>query len=652
MNIIFTEKVKERKLTNLEQEWINDNSLLLSKLYPKVDKKFINDKLLEILNKNIKSTNLILKDTYRGKTFTTDTLKFPEYCNKSKPTLGGNGVLFDRNRKNPAIKMLDKFAARRKDYKDQMYKCDANSYEFDKYDLYQKNEKVKLNAWYGINGAMASLFYNLECATAITGKGRHLISIATCAFDRFLGSYMIFLDFNDCMIFIKNIINEDKNFKDEDYLDSNVSVNDVYNKLYEMFENPKDCNESVLKNILKNLSNEELNRIYYKNNIEKFCLNKKPKELLNDIVNTVDVYVNPAEDKTPEELKVKLDSFWEVLKEFVLYDYPIIDKTYRVVFKKRKCVLVIDTDSNMIHLDPWIEFVKNNIVDKDTLKSKNENDFNHVIIYTMCYLLSKMIRQVLKTYLRHCNVKEEKIPLLDMKNEYLFSKMLITRVKKNYASIIEYKEGKFMDYKLDIKGLPIHKSSTNRIASKRFTEILENSILKADKVNLIDIMMQLYNFQNEIKDSLISGELKFLKPVNVKVPEAYADPLIIGGYRGAMVWNLLNPMNEIELPDSFFLLKMTLTKREQLEQIEDEEVREILDKNIFQNPEKRIASKGVYLLGIPKDASIPKWAIPFIDVDTIIEDTMKAFMGVIKALGIKTVQKNSQSEQFSNYISI
>ena len=25
MNIIFTENVKERKLTNLEQEWINDN---------------------------------------------------------------------------------------------------------------------------------------------------------------------------------------------------------------------------------------------------------------------------------------------------------------------------------------------------------------------------------------------------------------------------------------------------------------------------------------------------------------------------------------------------------------------------------------------------------------------------------------------------
>ena len=640
------------ELTKLENKWIQDNLILLKTMYPKVDENKLKQELLNILESNIKNTNLSLNDTYRHKIYSTTTREFPEYCDIAKPTLGGNGVLFDRNAKNPAIKMLDKIADKRKEYKKMMYQCDPSSYEFTKYDLYQNNEKTKINAWYGINGSRASLFYNLEAATAITGKGRHLISIATCAFDRFLGNHLIFLDFNDCVIFIKNIISEETKFNIKDYIDKQVDEKMVYNKLYEMFDNKDDCNHKILNRILRGLNKEQLTRIYYKNDLEKFSLNSIIKDKWLDIVTCVDTYVNPSDDKTPEHLKNKLNDMWDLLHEFVLYDYPIIDKTYRVINKPRKRVLVIDTDSNMIHLDPWLKFVKENIIPEEILKTKEDNKLDYVIIYTLCNILSKMIQQVLATYLRHCNVREDKIKLLDMKNEYLFLRMLITSVKKNYASRIQYKEGKFMNGKLDIKGLPIYKSSTNRVAASYFKKILENDILLSEKIDVVQIMIKLYKFQNEIKASLENGEVTFLKPVNIKDVEAYDDPLKISGYRGAMIWNLTNPNNEITLPDSFFLLKMTLNKRDQLEEIEDENIRKLLDENIFLNPEKRISSKGVYVLGIPRDAQIPDWAIPFIDVDTIINDTMKSFMSVIKALGVKTIQKNSQTEQFSNYISL
>ena len=514
-----------------------------------------------------------------------------------------------------------------------------------------------MNTFDGISGAATSLFFNLYCAVAITAKGRQLISCATCGFDMFLGNNVKFLNFDDCMIYVKNIINEKPNrkLKDKDYLDANIDVFEVYLKLYSYFEDKTNCNRKILLQFLKNCSKEDLNRIYYKNNLEDFCINSKIKELMNDFLTTEKVYVNPDKGKTAKnypELAKKLDDFWIILEEYILYNYQIPDRVFRVLNRKRKRVLVIDTDSNMLDMGSWLNFVIDNIAYDSTLESTNPEDFKFVVIYTMCYELSNMIGKVLNTYLKNCNVKKENRPIMDMKNEYLFPRMLITQAKKNYASIIKYKEGKDMSNKLDIKGLPVNKSSTNRIAAKRFKDIIENKILKSNKVDVVDILMDLHEFENEIRQSLQNGERTFLKPTNVKDVLAYDDPLKVGGYRGAMIWNMLYPDNKIDLPDSFFLVKMTLLKEEQLDSIEDDFVRETLRKEIFKCDEIRIRSKGVYIMAIPRTENIPDWAKQFIDEDTIVDDTMRAFMGCAKALGISTISQKADNEQFSNYIAI
>lgn len=642
--------------SDLEQRWLYDNALLLSKLYPKLSIEAIVDRLKMIMASNIKTTEVLLHDTYRNKVYRSDTLKMIDFIKNEKVLTGGNGVLLDRNAKNPAIKMLNKGAEKRNYYKQKMYSYDPKTeeYMFNMMNLYQGNEKTKLNAWYGINGAPTSLFFNLACATAITLKGQQLISAATCGFDMFLGNNVKFLDFDDCMMYVKNILNEKENrsLKDSDFLDRNIRVEEVYQLLYSYFEDKNHCKRNILYNILKHCSKQDLNRIYYKNNLEAFCKNKVIRNIMNDFLTTVDVYVDPSEKKTPPELKTKLDNFWLVLEEFILYNYQIPDKVFRVLNRQRKRVLVIDTDSNMIDMGAWVNFVIDNVVTDETLDKTNPSDFKYVIIYTMCYQLSKMIRTILDTYLKNCNVKKENRPIMDMKNEFLFPTMLITSAKKNYASIVKYKEGKDMHEVLDIKGLPINKSSTNRIASKRFKDIIEQKILKSDKINVVDILMELYDFENEIRQSLRDGDKTFLKPIKVNDAMAYADPLSNGGYRGAMLWNMLYPNNQIDLPDSFFLVKLTLTKENDLERIEDEYIRNTIKTNIFESEEKRIRSKGAYILAIPRTENIPEWAIPFIDEDTIVGDTMRAFMGVMKALGICTISQQSDSEQFSNYIAI
>ncbi len=231
--------------------------------------------------------------------------------------------------------------------------------------------------------------------------------------------------------------------------------------------------------------------------------------------------------------------------------------------------------------------------------------------------------------------------------------MLITENKKNYGSIVEFKEGQDMHRKLDVKGLPINKSSTNRNAAAVFKKILEFDILKSEgEINIIEILCELQDLEDEIRESFNKGENTYLKPASVNDPQAYDDPLKITGYRGAMVWNIAYPDKEISFPDSFFLVKTTLVKPDMLEQIEDETIREALREQIFNNPEKRIKSKGAYVCAIPRDEIIPKWLIPFIDTDTMVCDIMKAMMPILKALGNYGIETSSSDSYYSNFIEI
>lgn len=337
-----------RKYTILKN-WKKDNAILIGKLFPNIKREEIDKQLDKFINENIKKEEIILNNTYQEKELFSDTLDVTEFYYKNKPSTGGNGVLFDATQFNPALKMLEAFGVRRTAYKKQMKTYPENSYEFNSFNLKQNNEKVKMNAWYGISGAPTSLFFNLECATAITAKGKQLISVATCAFESFLGDNVPFLDMNDCLIFIKNILKENTTRKfSDDILDNDISIYKVYDRLINNFDTDSctDFDKDVILRLLKNCSKEDLNRIYYKNNIFEFLRNKKIKKLYRKMIVNTEIYTNPDEDKTPPELKMMLEEMWDYLKEFVLYNHEYVDRVFRVKNKMRRVALVIDTDSN------------------------------------------------------------------------------------------------------------------------------------------------------------------------------------------------------------------------------------------------------------------------------------------------------------------
>ena len=156
-----------RKIENFEliMRWKRDNKILIQKMFPRAKDKDIDKGLSYLIDKFMVKTDMKLNNTYQEKELYSDTLDVSEYYFKCKPATAGNGVLVDPTKFNPALKMLEAFKSNRDQFKKERQQFPEDSFEFADRDLKQGNEKVKMNAWYGINGSPTCIFFNLECAT-------------------------------------------------------------------------------------------------------------------------------------------------------------------------------------------------------------------------------------------------------------------------------------------------------------------------------------------------------------------------------------------------------------------------------------------------------------------------------------------------------
>ena len=94
------------------------------------------------------------------------------------------------------------------------------------------------------------------------------------------------------------------------------------------------------------------------------------------------------------------------------------------------------------------------------------------------------------------------------------------------------------------------------------------------------------------------------------------------------------------------------TKKEVLLKNIDENVYNIVKEKIFNNPDKRIANKGLAVIAIPRNVDkIPEWIIPFIDYDTITCDVLKKIYSLLSSLGMRTV-KTAKKEYFTNILNV
>mgnify|MGYP003616406367 CR=1 FL=1 len=216
-------------------------------------------------------------------------------------------------------------------------------------------------------------------------------------------------------------------------------------------------------------------------------------------------------------------------------------------------------------------------------------------------------------------------------------RIMLTEAKKQYASKVTMQEGVlYKKADIDLKGLAIKKVSTNKRSRAKFEEILEKDILDDNEIDITKIIRKYKLFEQEIATSLKSGNLDFAIPAKVNKAENYVAPYSIPSFRGSLAWNILFPENEIQFPSRVLNVKLKIDSFDQIkENIDDEEILNKF-KRIYGNPD--LVKKGIEIISIPPDSKeIPKFLIPFIDIEFIVNSNIKSGLPMLKSLGVITL---------------
>jgi len=315
------------------------------------------------INKRYKQYPVKIDNNYTNRETDMTLLELTDYINSREPIVTAHGVMFRKHGEvpNPLSKVIQKFLDKRGEDKKMMFKFPKGSEEFEKYNLLQQLDKIDCNGIYGALGMYTCLIYNLNVAASITSQGRALVSSAGLQFEMFLANNVKFGSLNEVITFIDNIVGEKhkRKYRDCDLLDSNISVEDCFAKVvmtcgYRWI--PTESDLDVIWRILYNLQQEDINRIYYKNNLYEFLSNQSMIKAIIYMLDSLDKpFMNPLDP--PKCIRPEMDEFTSIMMEYVYYSHQIIDRIDRMDNMIKSVCLISDTDSTIISLDAFYRFV-------------------------------------------------------------------------------------------------------------------------------------------------------------------------------------------------------------------------------------------------------------------------------------------------------
>lgn len=650
-----------------------------------------------------------IDNNYTHKRLDGTVLDIIQYIEKLEPIITSSGVLFKKHKEvdNPLSRMIMGFIRKRKEYKAEMFKYPKGSEQFARYNLAQLLEKLNANATYGVLGAPTALIYNLYVAEAVTRQGRSYISCSIMLFESLLSNNVKFNNLNEIITFINNIEHEKPKRKllDEAILDRNVTLEECFFKIMNtvdmMMWVPTEKEMSLVWEYLCGLSQEDINRIYYKNNLYTFCDLPIVSGLLVKILSLLEEpFMNP--NKPPKSIKDDLDTLVELIKEYVYYQHFYIDKLDRIEYMQRDIVCVSDTDSTIISFDAWYRYVLNKVYNID-MPIKHEEfkmvdvieadinnttvspceiveteldydfytdeiievkkviqpdrlipqeDLKYAIINIIAYVCSDLIVDYLNEYSKLAGSYVEGVKCrMVMKNEFYFTRALLTNNRRNYADLQLIQEGNIIPEgeRMAIMGLPINKTTLSEDVKQKMQEILYEEILAADHIDQIRVIKKLAILEKQIYDSIMNKETKYYKPDNIAAINSYEAPLSVNGIVAAMVYNEMRnenmPAINLEERNKIIKIKLNLSKKN-VDNIKDtypEEHAKLVA--LLNHP--TLGAK-VNTLALPVDVPVPDWVLAFVDTQAIISDSLKNFP--LESIGLNRLDNDSVN--YSNIIQL
>ena len=632
------------------EDWKQSNLSIFRIIYPMLTDEQILDVLEEEINDKFQDRDCQLHNDYNDDMLLELTLTtLYRYCKEKKPILAGNGTLFFNQDKvsSPIADLIDERIAARKHYQKLRDEYPPGSPEYQYYDMMQMEAKIRINSIYGSFGAVTFQLYNKYTAASTTGTAQSLISTTAISFEAFIGDDVKFKSMGECMVFMTNIVNEPYHLPKLSI--RQVTLLEVYTRIVDNFDKgvfDEPSQGDIIMEFLEKLSPHELTKIYYKNNIYEFIKNDCILDIMKNAFNTMDNFNNPND--VPECIQDDMALLWEYCSEYVFYNYAYNERINRLKYEQRTVVKLVDTDSNLVNVQPWVDFLYEYLI-PNLSSSMDDDTMMFACVNTLAYLVTSMLRELLDKYCNDCHVLERYWKRINMKNEFCFKKLLLAPTKKRYVAKIVLKEGKPV-VKTEIKGHDFKKSGVTEYVSSKMESIVENRILQPSTIELPGILQDLDEMEREINSSLGNGERKFLLRMNCKNPLAYKNPESMGQYLSVLAWNTIYPEQEITLPDK---LDVVLTNIPNAEAIEDMKRTHFYEwdritRLLLNGPIKSFREKGVRYLALPNNIDgIPEFIRPYINYDYIISRNIGTFRPILESLEL-TETGSTDVKFFSN----
>lgn len=679
----------------LKEKWVSRMTEAMCLRNPEMSKREIREFVEKKYEECYTDHKVQIHNSYENTIYHTTLGETVDWIQSFKPLIAESGVFFypkhlKRNLNVEIIReaMLD---ARTIHKKEKFAAIEAGDmFTARTKDIQQNNDKIAANSGYGAEGQPSSFLFNMNSAMSVTASGRGQLSTAIQTIENFMSDNVKFFSMDEFYNHILNIIHEKGQWKYDAVrsVSGEIPSKEVWVKRFERkFLHPSFCDMESLEQTYDSLSDELRVRTYYKCNLVEFLKNMKPTMKLQKMLVTpitfkkskkVNQFVDPNE--VPDSWKEQMTEFTQLVLEFVGYRYGQFRYEDRAKYQKRSSVPISDTDSLFCIMGGVAYKIEDTILPRRLYRKgdKDKKKYYHLaVINVLSCLCSAMIRQTLDHYLDKVHVAKEDQGFINMKNEFHYARLIVTYAKKSYIGLLLRQESHvFEKPKLDVKGISFFKSTASKETSAFiYDKILINRLLDPPegRISLQDTYRDIIKFQDGISENIQNGDMGFMKPVKVKSPDAYANPMRIGAYKGAYAWNYIvgEQGPKVTFPAIGTQVKVTLRNKQDAAKLEpwpniyrrvidlfdrDPEFGDIQTIDPKTGKEKVVKGKGVNSLVLPEDMDeIPDWVLAIVNTETIVNDNMQLFAQLMRPLGLSrgsSSKNGTKTKYYTNIIRI
>lgn len=657
---------------NIKELYVKTCTKLIRKMDPSLEKEDVERCINSILKRNFKDPTIIMDNNVTGENHTITLSKLCGYIENENPVISGNATFFCQPEvlQSPTSNFLRTSKKNRKKIKNFMFSLKAGSDEYAAKDLAQQNLKVIMNADYGGSGTPTAAFYTKYSPAATTLMAQSIITTMAAFFEGFVGDNLKFFSTNECFDWMEKVCKKDDKVHEWLHVPSKKQVAD---RIKHYFIYPDISDFETIDMYVDSCNETQLAYLYYANNYKDLIRNHKNiQDVIGRLMWALPCY-EASEDEVPDGfkdrfkesndynkwmsnemflnpytipdcIKKEMKELTELFSQYVYVEYITPDSIVKLNNHKRNTVLLVDTDSNMLNIDLFVQFILQEIFPDETFgRKKMYNEM--ILVNVMCAAMDASVKAILDYYGRCHHMNEESRSELTMKNEFLFKTFFLMNVKKRYAASIVLREGNIMiPFKTELKGVDFIKAAVTKSVSKRFEKILCDNIIFSEDVNLHGLMSDLKSYEKEMYNDIHSGGTSFYKQTQYKSEEGYSNAWSLPVFKGSTLWNELVPDKKIYPLDRVIMIKLNVKGLTDIECIKHKypEMYNMIAQKVFLNPSESIKKCGMKVICIPNSfKKVPNWLIPLIDDQIIISDMISSFKSVLTALNIEEIQINT-----------